>query len=201
MIASRTICKVSADRAGSNRSRRAGHGRQGRHAEVPEGARGDDSDALGRAPQEDSAAGGDARPGGRAVVRAGTVPGDPDGPTPDKGAPVGMPPGPRWHESPCKRACWFSLPNRHAASRSCATRGFRSWCEPPMFPKSAARRVAHRLCAASGGREGLRGADWQGEVILGADTTVVIDDQVLEKPRDATMPCACSRCCRAASTK
>ncbi len=92
---------------------------------------------------------------------------------------------PRWRESPCKRACWFWLRSRHAGSRSCATRGFRSWCGRPMFPKSAAP-ANHRsiMCGVWRKQKAFAVPMLPGEVVLGADTTVVIDDQVLEKPRD-----------------
>ena len=40
-----------------------------------------------------------------------------------------------------------------------------------------------------------------GELVLGADTTVVLDDALLEKPRDAKTPSTCCAGSRAGSTR
>jgi septum formation protein len=104
---------------------------------------------------------------------------------------AGMHRGRRWHESPCKRAVLVVAPVLVLASKSPRRRQILRDAGIPFVVRAVdvaeERRAGEspvdyvrRLAEAKAFAVPIH----SNEVVLGADTTVVIDEQVLEKPRD-----------------
>ena len=81
--------------------------------------------------------------------------------------------------------CWCSPLNRRGAARFCGRPGFRSCCGPSAVDETPlAGERPGRLRAAPGGMKARAVEAAPGETILGADTTVVVDGEMLAKPAD-----------------
>ena len=64
-------------------------------------------------------------------------------------------------------------------------RAFRSRCAQPTFLKYRSRRKPARLRGTPGAGEGQAALrQHPGKLVLGADTIVVVDGEILGKPRD-----------------